>query len=87
MVVNQVPVIRGTLKLAEFFGHKLSAGFGAETAGGMLVFLDSKKEEAFCEFLAKKNLPCWPVGEVVKAKGSPCASLAQDVQFIETEFP
>ncbi len=87
VVINQAPVIRGTLQLAEFFGHKLSTGFGAETAGGMLVFLDSNKEEEFRGFLAEKNLPCWPVGEVVKAKGSPCARLAQDVQFIETEFP
>ena len=87
VVINQVPVIRGTRRLADFFGHKLSTGFGAETAGGMLVFLDSNKEEEFRGVLTEKNLPCWPVGKVVKAKGSPCARLAQDVQFIETEFP
>lgn len=87
VVINQVPVIRGTLRLAEFYGHKLASGFGAETAGGMLVFLDSSKEEEFRGFLAEKKLPCWLVGKVVKAKGSPCACLAQDVQFIETEFP
>ncbi len=87
VVIDQIPVIRGTLKLADFFGHKLSTGYGAETAGGMLVFLDSNKEQEFREFLAKKNLPCWRVGNVVKTKGSPCARLAQDVQFIETEFP
>jgi selenide,water dikinase len=57
------------------------------TAGGMLVFLDSGKEEEFRGILSDDNLPCWPVGKVVKAKGSPCARLAQDVQFIETEFP
>ncbi len=87
VVIDQVPVIRGTRQLAEFFGHRLSTGFGAETAGGMLVFLDSNKEEEFRGFLTEKNLPSWPVGKVVKAKGSPCAKLAQDVQFIETEFP
>lgn len=87
VVIDTIPVIRGTLQLAEHFDHKLSSGFGAETAGGMLVFLDSKKEETFQEFLEEKKLPCWPVGRVVKAKGSPCACLAQDVQFIETEFP
>ncbi len=86
VVIDQIPVIRGTLELADFFGHKLSTGYGAETAGGMLVFLDSNKEQEFREFLAKKNLPCWRVGNVVKAKGPPCARLAQDVQFIETEF-
>lgn len=87
VVIDQIPVIRGTLQLAEFFGHKLSTGLGAETAGGMLVFLDSGKEEEFRGMLAEDNLPVWPVGKVVKAKGPPCARLAQDVQFIETEFP
>ena len=87
VVIDQIPVIRGTLRLAEFFGHKLSSGLGAETAGGMLVFLDSGKEEEFRDILSQDNLPCWPIGKVVKAKGSPSARLAQDVQFIETEFP
>ena len=87
VVIDQIPVIRGTLRLAEFFGHKLSSGFGSETAGGMLVFLDSSKVDEFQDFLAKKNLPCWPIGKVVKSKGSPCARLAQEVQFIETDFP
>ena len=87
VVIDQIPVIRGTLQLAEFFGHRLSSGLGAETAGGMLVFLESSKEDEFRDFLAKMSLPCWPVGKVVKAKGSPCARLAQDVKYIETEFP
>jgi selenide,water dikinase len=86
VVIDQVPVIRGTLQLAEFFGHKLSTGLGAETAGGMLVFLDPSKEEEFCSVLAEEDLPCWPVGKVVKAEGPPRAKLAQDVKFIETEF-
>lgn len=87
VVIERIPVIRGTLELAEFFGHKLATGLGAETAGGMLVFLDSTKVEEFCNTLEEKNLPCWPVGKVVKSNGSPSAKLAQDVQFIETEFP
>ncbi len=87
VVIDTMPVIRGTLQLAKYFGHSLSTGFGAETAGGMLVFLHPTKEEKFRRFLEEKKLPCWPVGKVVKAKGLPCASLAQDVQFIETDFP
>jgi len=87
VVIDRMPVIKGTLKLAEFFGHKLASGFGAETAGGMLVFMDSTKVELFKKLLADDGLPCWTVGKVVKSNGSPCASLAQDVQFIETEFP
>lgn len=87
VVIERLPVIKGTLKLAEFFGHKLSSGYGAETAGGMLVFMESTKVESFQKLLADKGLPCWTVGRAMEPKGSPCASLAQDVQFIETEFP
>ncbi len=87
VVIDRLPVIKGALKLAEFFGHKLASGFGAETAGGMLVFMESTKVELFHELLADKGLPCWTVGKAMSSEGSPCASLAQDVQFIETEFP
>jgi len=87
VVIDRLHVIKGTLKLAEFFGHKLASGFGAETAGGMLVFMESTKVESFQKLLADKGLPCWTVGKAMKSNGSPRASLAQDVQFIETEFP
>jgi len=85
--IDSMPVIKGTLKLAEFFGHKLASGFGAETAGGILAFMKSSKVELFKKLLADNGLPCWTVGKVMKSNGSPCASLAQDVQYIETEFP
>lgn len=87
VVINRLPVIEGALKLAEFFGHKLASGFGAETAGGMLVFMESTKVELFQKLLVDQGLPCWTVGKAMSAEGSPCASLVQDVQFIETEFP
>jgi selenide,water dikinase len=87
VVIDKMPVIRGTLELAGFFGHKLSSGFGAETAGGILAFMGPSKVESFKTMLAANGLPCWTVGKAMKSNGSPCASLAQDVQFIETEFP
>lgn len=87
VVINEVPVIRGSLELASFFGHKLRQGLAAETAGGMLVFLQPEKVEAFCTILGGHGLPCWTIGDVVKPKGRPEARLAEDVQFIETEFP
>lgn len=87
VIIDSVPVIRGTLRLSEFFGHKLALGAGAETAGGMLVFLESNKSHEFIEFLRERGLPCWPIGYVKKAVGEPSAAFAEDIQFIETEFP
>ncbi|TXT57617.1 MAG: Selenide, water dikinase [Candidatus Thorarchaeota archaeon] len=85
--LNVLPVIRGTLELASFFGHKLSVGLGAETAGGMLVFLSREKVESFVQELYGYGLPAWPIGTVRKASANPSAVLAEDVEFIETDFP
>ena len=87
VVIDKMPVIKGSLELAEFFGHKLATGYGAETAGGILAFMDSTKVESFKKLLADDGLPCWTVGKAMKSNGSPRALLAQDVQFIETAFP
>lgn len=87
VVFDKIPVIRGTLELAEFFGHKLSTGLSAETAGGMLCFMHPSKVERFKAILSQSGLPCWAVGKTEKPKVSPTARLAEGVQFIETEFP
>jgi selenide,water dikinase len=87
VLINRIPVIQGSLDLAAFFGHKLREGLAAETAGGMLVFLRPEAVDEFCDILRGKGLPCWTIGESIKPKGTPKARLAEDVEFIETEFP
>lgn len=87
VVIDRIPVIRGTLELAEFFGQKLSKGLSAETAGGILCFMHPSKVEKFSTILRRSDLPCWTIGGAAKPKGSPSARLAQEVQFVETEFP
>jgi len=85
--IDSIPVISGTLELAQFFGHKLSEGYGAETAGGMIVFLDPQNVGAFTAILHEQGLPCWPIGKVTKAKGEPTARFSKDIEFLETDFP
>ena len=89
ILIETVPVIKGTVELARFFGHKLATGYGAETAGGMLVFLDSRNVESFVEILRGKGLPCWPIGKVTKIHDEPNAQarFSDTVQFLETDFP
>jgi selenide,water dikinase len=87
VVIDTVPVIAGTLKLADFYGHRLSQGLGAETAGGMLVFMDPARVSGFKKRLSEKGLPCWKVGSVVQPKGSFSVELAEKMKYIETEFP
>lgn len=87
IIIDTLPLISGTKQLAEFFGHKLTQGYGAETAGGMLVFLEPDRVESFKEFLKKKGLPCWRVGIVTRPSAEPNARLAGNVTILETEFP
>ena len=87
IVIDRIPVIRGTLELAEFFGHRLAQGLGAETAGGMLVSVAPEKVDKFTQFLDEKNLPCWTLGYVKKPVSDPSAYFAEEIEFIETEFP
>ncbi len=87
VILDVMPVIRGTLELAKFYGHKLAQGLAAETAGGMLVFLDASKTEEFASLLERNGLPCWTVGQTEKPEGAPTARLTKDVEYVETEFP
>ncbi len=87
IIIDRVPVIRGTPELAQYFGHRLAEGYGAETAGGMLVFVDPSDVIQFTELLREKGLPCWQIGNVTKPDDEPVARFAEGIQFIETEFP
>jgi len=87
VVIEEVPVIKGTLELAEFFGQELGQGLAAETAGGMLVFLQPDKVEEFQEVMTLHDLPCWTIGKTEKPGATPEARLAEGVKFVETEFP
>ncbi len=87
VIIDTLPIISGTAQLAEFFGHKLTQGYGAETAGGMLVFLKPEHVEPFKDFLKSKDLPCWTVGKVIRPSDEPNARLAEGVIILETEFP
>lgn len=87
IVFDRIPVIRGTLEVAEFFGHRLREGNAAETAGGMLVFIHPDKVAEFQDRLRERGHPCWIIGKAVQPKDVPKASLVEGVEFIETEFP
>ena len=87
ILINRMPVISGTLELAQFFGHKLKDGLASETAGGMLVFLNPNSVDEFASQLKKHGLPCWTIGEAIEPVGIPDAKLAKEVEYIETGFP
>ena len=87
LLFDSLPVIRGTLELAEYFGHRLREGQAAETAGGMLVFLHPDKVDEFQDRLRENGQSCWIIGKAVQSSDVPKATLAKGVEFIETEFP
>lgn len=91
MVINRLPCIAGTAKVAkEFPFFKLAEGYSAETSGGLLLTLPSKEAaDKFCaEIEEEEGWPAWIIGSVeAPLSDDPAAqrvaSIAEDFQVIE----
>ena len=70
IVIDQLPVIRGTPVLTEIFGYPLLQGEAKETAGGMLIAIAKKDaDDLLCE-LDKRKVRHFEVGYVTKGNGN-----------------
>ncbi len=72
VVINQLPVIRGTPVLTEIFGYPLFQGEAKETAGGMLIAVAKADADDLLEELDKRRVRHFEVGYV--KKGVRCRS-------------
>jgi len=70
IVINQLPVIRGTPALAELFGYPLLTGESKETAGGMLIAVDKEDADDLSSELDKGKVRHFKVGYVTEGTGS-----------------
>jgi selenide, water dikinase len=69
VIVNQLPVIRGTPVLAELLGYPLLQGEAKETAGGMLIAIAKQNADDLLNELDKRKVRHWEVGRVTKGDG------------------
>jgi selenide, water dikinase len=69
IVINQLPVIRGTPLLTEIFGYPLFLGEAKETAGGMLISVAKADADDLLQELDKKSVRHFEVGYVKEGTG------------------
>ncbi len=80
--IDLLPCIKRTPELSKMFGHALLDGYGAETAGGLLISAKSDYKDDLIEELRKNKVYAFEVGKVVK-KGEGRAILSKDVKIVE----
>jgi len=80
--ISMLPVIKGTPELASLFGHALCIGYGAETAGGLLISVDEEYAEKLIHKLTENNIYAFNVGKVLK-NGVGIAKLSENVKIVE----
>jgi len=80
--INSLPCIKKTPELSRLFGHALLDGYGAETAGGLLISAKKEYKDDLIDELEKAKCYAFEVGRVVK-KGEGKAILSKDVEIVE----
>jgi selenide,water dikinase len=70
IMIDRLPVIRGTPVLAEIFGYPLLQGEAKETAGGLLMAVAKKDADDLLSELKKRQVKHFEVGYVTKGGGN-----------------
>jgi len=70
IIIDHLPVIRGTPTLTELFGYPLVQGEAKETAGGMLIAVSKANADVLLEELEKRKVRHFEVGHVTAGSGN-----------------
>ena len=81
IIINQLPVFRGTLELTNIFGYPLLEGESKETAGGILMAVSKENIDDMMDELDKRKVPHFEVGYV--AKGTGVVDVCKNSKIIE----
>ncbi len=81
ILIDMLPVIKGTPKIAKTFGYPLLQGKASETAGGQLISVPRERVNHLLSALRKEDCEGYIVGEVRKGQGK--AFLTDDVDVVE----
>ena len=83
--LDTFPIIINTDKLSNLFGYGLLEGISAETAGPMLIAIDTSKvdTQTIQDILKRNNIPSWKVGTFKKGTGN--VRIMKDLNVIHVE--
>ena len=80
--IDLLPCIKRTPELSRMFGHALLDGYGAETAGGLLISAKEEYKDDLIDELKRSKCYAFEVGKVVR-EGEGKAVLSKDVEIVE----
>ena len=85
ITIHTLPIIQNSDRLSQLFGYDLLGGCSAETAGAMLIALDTNKidTEEFQRILKSVNVNSWKVGSFKKGSGK--TKIIDDIETIQIE--
>ena len=85
ITIHTLPIIQNSDRLSQLFGYDLLGGCSAETAGAMLIALDTNKidTEEFQRILKKVNVNSWKVGSFKKGSGT--TKIIDEIETIQIE--
>ncbi len=81
IVIDTMPIIKGTNILSDQLGYSLMEGTSAETAGGMLLSLSRDNVDLFKEKLIERGIKSFEIGHVKEGSGQ--VNIVPDIRIIE----
>ena len=82
--ITRVPIFKLTQELSHDFGNKFDECEMPETAGGMLLAVDSKYAQEFSEKLEKEfHVLNWIIGSINNDYDPRCVRVSKNVEYVE----
>ncbi|TFG05408.1 MAG: selenide, water dikinase SelD [Promethearchaeota archaeon] len=69
VTIELIPVFNKAIEISNVLGYGLEKGLSAETAGGLLLSVQSDTLDLILSELKKKNIPAYQVGKVTAGTG------------------
>jgi len=85
IIIEKIPIIKGTKELSETFGYFLLDGSAAETAGGVMLSVEKNSVESIMELLKRNKVSPFIIGRVVSGTGK--VNIVENVEIIEWTEP
>lgn len=85
IIIEKIPIIKGTRELSETFGYFLLEGSAAETAGGMMISVQKDNLDSFIDLLKNNHVNPHIIGKVVSGSGK--INIIKNVEIIEWTEP
>ena len=83
--INTLPIIKGTDELSEYLGYDLLGGCAAETAGPMLIAVDTRNIDTnvIQDLFKGEGVKSWKIGSFKKGSGK--TQISEKIKIIHVD--